>query len=111
MFLGTFSIKIYLYHIVVSSVIIMVGLISQKIQDNKTYYILTNRFQNYLFYINILQGVSCLCTFQPLASLNLIFSVGTIEVHNNLTNVLFIRHLIDRNIQVFSFRVYFLIIY
>ena len=48
---------------------------------------------------------SGLCTFQLLASLYIIFSVRTIEVHNYLTNVLFIRpiHRIIKSSLVLEF--------
>ena len=40
-----------------------------------------------------------MCTFQFLVYLSITFSVGTIEVHNYLTNVLFIRHPVHRIIK------------
>ena len=53
----------------------------------------------YKYYSFLTFETGSLCTFQFLVSLYIAFSVETIEVHNYLTNVLFIRHPIYRIIK------------
>ena len=60
---------------------------------------LDSGFNHWRFIFALCLSKSSLCTFQFLVYLSITFSVGTIEVHNYLTNVLFIRHPVHRIIK------------